>query len=126
MTPRTYGCVSAGVLGALTFPRTTSWVALKEMKGWDDEVILPAEKGNATVVMERSDYKVKVRELLKDTSTYRRLPKDPTQAQETKISRMLRELHKKRLRSPSTIDSGLLGPNPPYYTVYPRSTNSPI
>ena len=71
-------------------------VALKEMKGWDDEVILPADKGNATVMMERGDYEGKVRELLNDTSTYRRLPKDPTQAQETKISRMLRELHKKK------------------------------
>ena len=71
-------------------------MALKEMKGWDDEVILPADKGNATVMMERGDYEGKVRELLNDTSTYRRLPKDPTQAQETKISRMLRELHKKK------------------------------
>ena len=42
-------------------------VALKEMKGWDDEVILPADKGYATVVMERSDYEGKVRELLNDT-----------------------------------------------------------
>ena len=30
------------------------------------------------------------------TLTYQRLPKNPTQAQETKISRMLRELHKKK------------------------------
>ena len=71
-------------------------MALKEMKGWDDEVILPADRGNATVVMERSDYEGKVRELLNDTTSYRRLPKDPTQAQETKISSMLRELHKKK------------------------------
>ena len=69
---------------------------LKEMKGWDDEVILPEDKGNTTVVMERSDYKGKVRELLNDIYTYRRLPKDPTRAQETKISRILRELHKKK------------------------------
>ena len=45
-------------------------VALKEMKGWDDEVILPADKGNATVVMERSNYDGKVRKILNDTSTY--------------------------------------------------------
>ena len=48
------------------------------MKGWEDQVILPADKGNATVVMERKDYDGKVRGLLNDTTTYQRLPKDPT------------------------------------------------
>ena len=33
------------------------------MKGWNDEVILPADKGNAMVVMEKSDNDEKVREL---------------------------------------------------------------
>ena len=62
-------------------------VALKERKGWDDQVILAADKGNATVVMERSNYDGKVRELLNDTTTYRRLPKEPTQTQETRLSK---------------------------------------
>ena len=48
--------------------------ALKEMKSWKDEVILPADKENATVFMERRDSDRKVRELLKDTSTYRKGP----------------------------------------------------
>ena len=69
-------------------------MALKEMKGWDEQVILPADKGNATVVMERSDYDKKVRGLLNDTTTYNRLPKDPTQTQENKISRKLKALQK--------------------------------
>ena len=69
-------------------------MALKEMKGWDEQVILPADKGNATVVTERIDYDEKVRGLLSDTTTYKRLPKDPTQTQENKISRKLRELQK--------------------------------
>ena len=84
-----------GILRSSKLPKDNiTRVALKEKKGWD-EVILPADKGNAMVVMERSDYEGKVRELLNDTSTYHRLPKDPTQAREMKISRMLRELHKK-------------------------------
>ena len=37
---------------------------LKEMRSWKDEVILPADKGNATVVMESEDYDRNVRELL--------------------------------------------------------------
>ena len=68
-------------------------MVLKEMRSWKDEVILPADKWNATVVMERRDYDRKVRELLEDTSTYRKVPKDPTPTQESKISRKLRSLH---------------------------------
>ena len=32
------------------------WKTLKELRSLEDEVILPADKGNATVVMKRSDY----------------------------------------------------------------------
>ena len=40
------------------------------MKGWDDEVITQANKGNATVVMERSDYgKVPLRPSSKSYAT---------------------------------------------------------
>ena len=37
--------------------------ALKELRGLDDEVILPADKGNATV-MKKCDYDGKMEELL--------------------------------------------------------------
>ena len=60
---------------------------LKEMRS---DVLLPADKRNAAVGMEREDYDKKVRN---DTSTYRKLPKDPTPTQESKISRKLRSLH---------------------------------
>ena len=53
-------------------------MALKELRNWKDEVILPADKGNATVIMEREDYDRKIGELLNDTSTYHKLPKDTT------------------------------------------------
>ena len=103
-------------------------VALKEMKGWGDQVILAADKGNATVVMERSDYDGKVRELLGDTTTYRRLPKDPTQAQETKLSRRLRELQKNReITTPiyNRLRPTGSGPNPLGFMAYPRSISHP-
>ena len=63
------------------------------MRNWKDEVILSADKGNTMIVMEREDYDRKIRELLDNTSTYRKLPKDPTPTQKLKISRTLRELH---------------------------------
>ncbi len=38
--------------------------ALKELRNLEDEVILPADKGNATVVMKRSDYDERMRGML--------------------------------------------------------------
>ena len=61
--------------------------ALKELRSLKDEVILPADKGNATVVM-RSDYDEKMRGMLDNTTTYKKL-KDPTATQETKIIHIL-------------------------------------
>ena len=70
--------------------------ALREMRGWTEEVILPADKGNATVVMTRSDYNGKLQQLLSDPTTYRKLPKDPTPTQEAKVSQVLKKLGKGR------------------------------
>ena len=66
--------------------------ALKELKQMD-VAILPADKGNATVLMATEDYHTKMRGLL-ETTTYQRLKKDPTSTQENRISRKLRELEK--------------------------------
>ena len=67
--------------------------ALKELRSLEDEVILPADNGNATVVMKRSDYNEKMRGMLDDTNTYRKLRKDPTATQEARIVRTLLQLH---------------------------------
>ena len=60
---------------------------------WMDVVILPADKGNATVLMVMEDYNTKMRGLL-ETTTYWRLKKDPTSTQESRISCKLRKLEK--------------------------------
>ena len=67
--------------------------ALKELRSLEDEVILPADKGNATVVMSRSDYDKKMRGMLDDTATYKKLKEDPTATQETRIVCTLLRLH---------------------------------
>ena len=64
--------------------------AQKELRSLEDEVILPADKGN---VMRRSDYDEKMRGMLDDTTTYKKLKKDPTATQETRIVRTLLRLH---------------------------------
>ena len=75
-------------------------LAVKEMRTWKDEVILPADKGNATVVMKRSDYNGKILQLLGDPTTYRKLPKDPTPTQEAKVTRVLKKLELYRAHTP--------------------------
>ena len=67
--------------------------APKELKDLGDEVTLPADKGNATVVTRREDYSTKLKGML-EISTYRRLGKDPTATQESRLSRKLKELKK--------------------------------
>jgi hypothetical protein len=51
--------------------------ALKTLKNNNDLTILPADKGNATVILNTVDYKQKIISLLEDP--YRRLNRDPTE-----------------------------------------------
>ena len=60
--------------------------ALKEL---EDEVILPTDKRNATVVMKREENDTKMLELVK-TTTYRWLERDPTATQENRLNRKLK------------------------------------
>ena len=50
---------------------------LQELGSLEDEVNLPVDKGNATVMMRREDYDTKMRGI-QDTAIYRRLEKHPT------------------------------------------------
>ena len=66
-----------------------------DLRAMGDVIILPADKGNATVVMSKEEYDRKIMALL-DTPTYRRLPRDPTASQESKISRTQLKLKKEK------------------------------
>ena len=41
-------------------------------------MVLPADKGKATVVMDKEDYEKKVKDMLSDERTYLKLDNDPT------------------------------------------------
>ena len=51
--------------------------ALKEFKNNEKIVILKADKGNATVVMNTEDYEEKMNSLLSDECTYEKFPTRP-------------------------------------------------
>ena len=98
-------------------------LAVKEMRTWKDEVILPADKGNATVVMKRSDYNGKILQLLSDPTTYRKLPKDPTTTQENKVIRVLKKLEKDK-EIPTSLYNKLRPSGS--HLGFSRSTNHPL
>ena len=66
--------------------------AIKALREAEDIVIAPADKGNATVVMDQTAYDGKIRALLVDTNTYKRLTRDPTQALERRMNAVLLSL----------------------------------
>ena len=67
--------------------------ALKELIEMDDITILPADKGNATVLMDKKDYHNNLSAML-NTGTYGKLSKDPTKSRESKLTQMLKGMER--------------------------------
>ena len=67
------------------------WMALKKLEEDKDIVVLPADKGNATVLLDKSEYNQKMNDLLKDAS-YKRLKGNPTTRVERKVADALKEV----------------------------------
>ena len=105
----TKACV--GVVGALSRaqppPKKTlpgEMMAVKQLARDKDIVILPADKGRATVVMNRSDYSAKMQAMLDDRDTYQPLSKGPTTSLESKMNRVLLKLKQEGRLSDRTYD----------------------
>ena len=69
--------------------------AIKTLQEDDRILVLPADKGRATVVMDRAQYDEKMNSLLDDRKTYKRLTKDPTPSIERKMNALLLRLKRK-------------------------------
>ena len=86
------------VLTSAKSPSNLPWSlqkALDGLKKREDIVILPADKGRCTVVMDESEYLVKVNSLLADHKFYKVLDKDPTSSTERRMNAALLGLKKK-------------------------------
>jgi hypothetical protein len=70
--------------------RKTERTALKSLKDNTNLTILPADKGNATVVLNTTDYKHKISSLIEEPA-YRKLTKDSTEAIERKTILLLKK-----------------------------------
>ena len=66
--------------------------ALYNLRKDQDRLVIPADKGNCTVVMDRKDYDDKVQQMLSNQRTYKVLDKDPTQRTERKLNEKLANL----------------------------------
>ena len=74
--------------------------ALKRLKNDDNIVMLPADKGHVTVVMDKTDYFDKMDALVSEKQTYKEVKRDPTPA-------LLRKLNSKilTLKKTDAIDT---------------------
>ena len=88
--------------------------ALDNLRKNKDIMILGADKGRATVIMNISDYRHKIDELLKDETTYEALKKDPTSNYKSKLINILREW-----KANQSISDTL------YHRLYPTSDLPP-
>ena len=68
--------------------------ALRSLKQEDSITILPADKGRAKVVMDKTEYKEKVNIVLNDAHTYEKLQADPTSSYKRKLIEKLTKLNK--------------------------------
>ena len=88
--------------------------ALHELRNDKDIVILPADKGNSTVVMDRSLYRQKMNAMLEDP-VYQRLKSDPTSATLNRVKKLVKEMKelsdedKKKLKSSDAVCPRIYG-----------------
>ena len=65
---------------------------LKTLRNDPNIIILLADKGRTTVVMDKTDYSNKARKLLQDEKTYKKLNKNPTKTTISRINKKLKSL----------------------------------
>ncbi|XP_078347130.1 uncharacterized protein LOC144632375 [Oculina patagonica] len=88
--------------------------AIKYLAKDDSIVILPADKGRTTVILNKQDYHTKVKALLDDTNTYEKLTSDPTGSIKNKLIQTLRNWRKEE-KIPGYL----------YNQLYPTAENVP-
>ena len=71
--------------------------ALKDLRNNNTILILSADKGNATGVMDSSLYEDKMKEILLDGNTYQTLKRDSTIHIEKTVAEKVKQLHRNGL-----------------------------
>lgn len=95
--------------------------AIHSLKTNPNIMILPADKGSTTVVMDKVDYMNEVERQLSDSTTYKKLDHDPTTEFNEELKSIL--LHHAKHQDLSTSTQILLvndNPTPPQFYVLPK------
>ncbi len=87
------------IIGALTKAKpppsnitTEEYRAIKDLIKDNSILILPTDKGRATVILDKSEYHQKILSMLSDDKTYKKLKRDPALALERKMNSLLLSL----------------------------------
>ncbi|BHF83969.1 hypothetical protein SprV_0902711800 [Sparganum proliferum] len=70
--------------------------AIKELKRDEEIVIVPADKGRATVVLDKSEYVAKAQQLLNDNQSYKVIDSDPMKALVGEINKSLNQMRNEK------------------------------
>ncbi|BHF71711.1 hypothetical protein SprV_0401477100 [Sparganum proliferum] len=70
--------------------------AIRELNRDEEIVIVPADKGRATVVLDKSEYVAKAQQLLNDNQSYKVLDSDPMKALVGKINKSLNQMRNEK------------------------------
>ena len=89
--------------------------AIQDLKRDESIVLVPADKGRATVSMDKEEYTQKMKRILDDADKYRIIKRDPTLKIEKKITESL-----KHLRKEGYIDDRLCDSLTPRYSEPPQ------
>ena len=98
----------ASVLNTTTRPQKSNTSkeereALRTLQTNDQIIILPADKGNATVILDKDEYERKARDLLSHPP-FRKVDKDPTKRNEYRVNDTLKRLLTRRAIDRVTYD----------------------
>ena len=77
--------------------------AIRELQKDKDILVLPADKGRATVVMNRSEYEDKMSTMLSDANTYTILTSDPTEKYKKQLTKKLEKLKEENKITPEQL-----------------------
>ena len=94
--------------------------AIQDLKRDESIVLVPADKGRATVIMDKEEYTQKMKRILDDADKYRIIKRDPTLKIEKKITESL-----KHLRKEGYIDDRLCDSLTPRYSEPPQMYGLP-
>ncbi|XP_037528657.1 uncharacterized protein LOC119405905 [Rhipicephalus sanguineus] len=78
--------------GTKTFSSVAEKQAIRSLRSNRSIAILPSDKGNATVLLDKNDYHEKMLALLGDRHTYAAIAYDPTSRLQTKLQKLLASL----------------------------------